>query len=162
MLTEIANEFLVDYHEESYRPDVLPLATARGAALVPRPWSDSCNREIGIFEAYGSCRPTVRFLRETSAWTLTWSTRSLVALAYLIIFGSLVPEYVYRRKKVRAQVGSDEVGGVLATCLDRGIDQGWLRHRFAVLHDVEDESELDRFMRAGRYRTGIPSSTQEH
>jgi hypothetical protein len=78
------------------------------------------------------------------------------------IFGDLIPEYVYSRPKVRAQAGSPELGGgVLAACVDRGFDGAWLRQRFARLHAVADTSTLDRFIRAGRYHTAVPSLTGE-
>jgi hypothetical protein len=74
------------------------------------------------------------------------------------IFGTELPEYVYSRPKVRAQAGSPDLGGgVLAACLDRGIDADWLRRRFAALHNLTDPAVLDGFIRAGRYRTAIPS-----
>ena len=164
---DLANEFLVDYHAEEYRgrtyyrlprlrPAALRTSLVRGL--------DTCNREIGIFEAYG--------LRVVQPYAAAVDDYLALPESFLtgddrkgaldrIVFGSLVPEYVYNRKKVRAEVGSDEVGGVLATCLDRGIDQDWLRRRFAALHDVEDDAELDRFMRAGRYRTGAPSIQEQ-
>jgi hypothetical protein len=54
-------------------------------------------------------------------------------------------------------VGSAETGGgVLAACVDRGIDAAWLKRRFAKLHETDDQAALARFMRAGRYRTAIP------
>jgi asparagine synthetase B (glutamine-hydrolysing) len=164
---DLANEFLVDYHAESYRgetyyrlprlrPGALRTSLVRGL--------DTCNREIGVFEAYGLrvIQPYAAAVDDYLALPEPFLTGEERKSALdRIVFGTRVPEYVYGRKKVRAQVGSDEVGGVLATCLDRGIDQVWLRRRFAALHDV-DEDELDRFMRAGRYRSGTPVSTQEH
>jgi hypothetical protein len=67
---------------------------------------------------------------------------------------------VYARPKVRAQAGSaDPAGGVLAACIDRGLDGPSLRRRFAELHGVADPTALDRFIRAGRYRTAaLPPS----
>jgi asparagine synthetase B (glutamine-hydrolysing) len=165
---DLANEFLVDYHAESYRGETyyrLPRLRPRALRTSLVRGLDTCNREIGIFEAYGLAvvQPYAAAADDYLALPEAFLTGDDRKSALdRIIFGPLVPEYVYRRKKVRAQVGSDEVGGVLATCLDRGIDQAWLRRRFAALHVVDDETELDRFMRAGRYRTGLPSSTQEH
>jgi hypothetical protein len=74
------------------------------------------------------------------------------------IFRDLVPDYVFSRAKVRAQVGDPDIGsGVLAACVDRGFDGNWLRRRFAALHDVADPSVLDRFIRAGRYSAAVPT-----
>jgi hypothetical protein len=74
------------------------------------------------------------------------------------IFGDLVPEYVFSRAKVRAQVGNPSTGGgVLAACVDRGFDDHWLRRRFARLHGVDDPAILHKFIRAGRYAAAVPS-----
>jgi asparagine synthetase B (glutamine-hydrolysing) len=159
---DLANEFLVDYHPESYRgrtyyrlprlrPGALRTSLVRGL--------DTSNREIGIFSAYGLnvVQPYAAAVDDYLALPESFLTGEDRKHALdRIVFGALVPEHVYARKKVRAQVGSDEVGGVLATCLKHGIDQSWLRHRFAALHNVEDDAQLDRFMRAGRYRSGLP------
>jgi asparagine synthetase B (glutamine-hydrolysing) len=160
---DLANEFLVDYEPESYRgttyyrlPRLRPAALR--ASLVRG--LDTCNREIGIFAAYG--------LRVVQPYAVAVDAYLSLPEDFLLlgdrkqalsrtIFGTLVPEHVYSRKKVRAQVGSASGGGVLALCLDRGIDPAWLRNRFSLLHGVEDMAELDRFMRAGRYRSGVPS-----
>jgi hypothetical protein len=50
----------------------------------------------------------------------------------------------------------------LGLCVDRGIDASHLRSRFAQLHGVDEPADLDRFIRAGRYRASAPtiSSTQ--
>jgi asparagine synthetase B (glutamine-hydrolysing) len=168
---DLANEFLVDYHAESYRGQTyyrLPRLRPRALRSSLVRGLDTCNREIGIFEAYelAVVQPYAVAVDDYLALPEAFLTGDERKSALdRVIFGSLVPEYVYQRKKVRAQVGSDEVGGVLGTCLDRGIDQDWLRRRFAALHDVDDDAALDRFMRAGRYRTAIPgnpTSTQEH
>jgi hypothetical protein len=160
---DLANEFLVDYEPESYRdstyyrlPRLRP-ATLR-ASLVRG--LDTCNREIGVFAAYG--------LRVVQPYAAAVDAYMSLPESFLMradrkpeisrtIFGTLVPEHVYTRKKVRAQVGSTSGEGVLGLCLDHGIDSGWLRRRFCRLHGIGDMAELDRFMRAGRYRSGIPS-----
>jgi hypothetical protein len=48
---------------------------------------------------------------------------------------------------------------VLGVCLAAGIDQPRLNERFARLHGLDadaDRAVLDRFMRYGRYRAGVP------
>ena len=160
---DLANEFLVDYEPESYRGQTyyrLPRLRAGALRTSLVRGLDTCNREIGIFSAYG--------LDVVQPYAVAVDAYMALPEDFLgeaerknaldrVIFGSLIPEHVYARKKVRAQVGSEEVGGVLATCLDRGVDQSWLRRRFASLHGVEDDAELDRFMRAGRYRSAVPT-----
>ena len=159
---DLANEFLVDYEPESYRgsqyyrlPRLHPAALR--ASLVRG--LDTCNRELGIFAARG--------LRLVQPYAVAVDQYLSLPEGFLelddrkpvlsrIIFGTMIPEHVYTRKKVRAQVGSESGGGVLGVCLDRGIDQTWLRRRFCELHGIEDTTELDRFIRAGRYRSEIP------
>jgi len=160
---DLANEFMADYHAERYKDATyyaLPrLSPAALRANLVR-GLDTTHREVGIF----------------AAWGLAVVQPYAVAVdAYLelgedvlgrddgkqrlcrAVFGDLIPPYVYSRPKVRAQAGSADLGGgVLAACVDRGLDAGWLRRRFSDLHDVADPRELDRFMRAGRYRTAPP------
>jgi hypothetical protein len=72
------------------------------------------------------------------------------------MFGNAIPDYVYSRPKTRAQIGDPEGdGGVLGLCLARGIDAGTLRRRFAKIHRATD-SDLDRFIRGGRYVASVP------
>jgi asparagine synthetase B (glutamine-hydrolysing) len=159
---DLANEFLADYHPERYGGATfyelprLPPAPLR-ASLVRG--VETSHREIGVFAAWGL--PVVQpyavavdaylglpgdFLRLSDAKPKL-SER---------MFGDLVPEYVYTRPKVRAQIGSTGGGGVLAACVDRGIDARWLRRRFAELHGLSDERALGRFMRGGRYQASVP------
>jgi asparagine synthetase B (glutamine-hydrolysing) len=165
---DLANEFLVDYHSERYRDTLyyelprLPAAALRTSLVRGL---DTCHREVGVFAAWG--------LSVVQPY-------AVVADAYLSlgddflasgdrkeqlcrhIFGTLIPEYVYSRPKVRAQAGSPEVaGGVLAACVDRGLDKNWLRQRFAHLHSLIDASSMDRFIRAGCYRSAIPTLAKE-
>jgi asparagine synthetase B (glutamine-hydrolysing) len=161
---DLANEFLVDYHPERYKGATyyeLPRlsAAALRASLVRG--LDSCHREIGVFAAWGLSvvQPyavAVDGYLELDSEFLGREERKQQLCRE--IFGDLLPHYVYARPKVRAQAGSPELdGGVLAACVDRGLDAAWLRRRFASLHDIADPSTLDRFIRAGRYRTAVPS-----
>jgi hypothetical protein len=74
-----------------------------------------------------------------------------------VTFGGLVPEHVLSRPKARAQLGGTQAGGVLAACVDRGVDAAELRRRFCALHAVAGAGVLDSFIRAGLYRSSIPS-----
>jgi asparagine synthetase B (glutamine-hydrolysing) len=165
---DLANEFLVDYHHERYKGATyyelprLP-AVALRASLVRG--LDTCHREAGVFAAWG--------LSVVQPYAIAVDAYLALDAHFLgreerkqqlcrEIFGDLLPDYVYSRPKVRAQAGSPELGGgVLAAWVDRGYDAAWLRHRFARLHDVADPRTLDRFIRAGRYRTAVPSLVSE-
>ena len=161
---DLANEFLVDYHPEQYRGVTyyelprLPAAALRTSLVRGL---DSCHREVGVFAAWGLSvvQPYAvavdAYLALDSDFLGREERKQQLCRE---IFGDLLPEYVYSRPKVRAQAGSPELGGgVLAACVDRGYDAAWLRRRFASLHDVADPSTLDRFLRAGLYRTAVPS-----
>jgi hypothetical protein len=69
------------------------------------------------------------------------------------VMGDRVPDFIYQRPKVRAQVGSsEEVGGTLAALLTQGIDAAQLETRFCHLMGLQPK-ELKSWIRAGRYRS---------
>jgi asparagine synthetase B (glutamine-hydrolysing) len=160
---DLANEFLVDYQPETYRDatyyDLPALApSALRTSLVHG--LDTCHREVGVFAAWGLhvVQPYAAAVDSYLALPETFlKLEDRKPRLSRAIFGTRLPEYVYRRTKVRAQVGGPKSdGGVLAACADRGLDAVWLRRRFAELHRVGDPSRLDRFIRAGRYRAAVP------
>jgi asparagine synthetase B (glutamine-hydrolysing) len=165
---DLANEFLVDYHAERYKGATfyelprLP-ATALRTSLVRG--LDTSHREIGVFAAWGLSVVQPYAVAADAYMALDPELLRHEDRKQRLcreIFGDLVPEYVYARPKTRAQVGDQDLGGgVLAACLDRGFDDDWLRQRFAKLHAVAEPSSLDRFIRAGRYRTAVPALTSE-
>jgi len=161
---DLPNEFLVDYHAETYRGTTYyelprlgmgPLRSALVAGL------DSSHREIGVFGAWGL--PVVQpyavavdsYLRLSEALLELDDRKERLCR---VVLGDRLPDYVYSRPKARAQLGGGESGGgVLGMCLDRGVDAPELRRRFARLHGAE-EAVLGRFLRAGRYRAGVPAA----
>ena len=160
---DLANEFLIDYEPEHYQgvdhyalPRVGPIALR--ASLVRG--LDTCHREIGIFSAWNLSvlqpyAAAVDAYLALPADFLTYEDRKQQLSR--AIFGKLLPEYVYTRRKVRAQIGSEQGGGVLAACTDRGIDSNWLKRHFAYLHGITNLADLNRFIRAGVYRSAVPS-----
>jgi asparagine synthetase B (glutamine-hydrolysing) len=164
---DLPNEYLVDYHAEQlggrtyYALPRLP-APALQAVLVRG--LDTSHREVGPLGAWSL--PAVQvyapavdhYLALPDAFLAESSRKDRLSR---LMFGDRIPEYVYSRPKTRAQVGDADVGrGVLGLCLARGIDQPALRRRFAELHGVEDPASLDRFIRAGRYRSALPRLTE--
>jgi asparagine synthetase B (glutamine-hydrolysing) len=161
---DLANEFLVDYHPERYEGTTYyPLPRLRPAALRANlvQGLDTSHRETGIFEWWEL--PVVQpyavvadaYLSIPEDWLSAEDRKRRLCEA---VFGPTIPSYVYKRIKARAQVGgAGSEGGVLGVCARRGIDRNWLRRRFAELHGVRDEGELDRFVRAGRYRSAVPA-----
>jgi asparagine synthetase B (glutamine-hydrolysing) len=159
---DLANEFLADYGEEQYRGATyyelprLPLPALRDALVRGL---DTSNREIGVFAAWGTdvVQPyaVAADLYLSLPVSLLASTEAKQKVARAA-FGDLLPEYVYRRVKVRAQVGSSQQDhGVLGLCIDNGIDARYLRERFAYIHRVAG-SDLNRFIRGGTYRSEVP------
>lgn len=161
---DLANEFLIDYHSESYNGRTyyqLPRLSPRALQTSLVQGLDSCHREVGIFAAWdlGVVQPYAvaadTYLSLSDDVLAMDNRKELLCRAAV---DGLLPEYIFTRPKVRAQVGSVEIGGgVLAACVDRGFDGPWLRRRFAELHDVTNPDVLDRFVRAGRYRSSVPS-----
>ncbi|MFU8815281.1 MAG: asparagine synthase-related protein [Pseudomonadales bacterium] len=165
---DLANEFLADYHPESYRGRTYyGLPRLSGAALrasLVRGVATS-HREIGVFAARGLALIQPYAVAVDAYMTLTdpfFDREDRKQQLCRAIFGDALPEYVYTRKKARAQVGDAHAGsGVLSAAVDRGIDAAWLRQRFAELHGVHDNKALGRFLRAGNYRSAIPFADQE-
>lgn len=164
---DLANEFLADYHPEQYRdrtyyalprlrPEALRASLVRGL--------DTSHREIGVFGAWHL--PVVQPYAAAVDDYLALPAQFLVEEGHKqrlcrSILRTDLPEYIYQRRKTRAQVGDPEAGGTLAACVDRGVDGPELRRRFARLHDVDDPRNLDRFLRAGLYRSAVPAPSHE-
>jgi asparagine synthetase B (glutamine-hydrolysing) len=164
---DLPNEYLVDYHAEQVggriyyalprlSPPALQAALVRGL--------DTSHREIGPFQAWSLpavqvYAPAVDHYLELPYAFLDEPRRKDRLSRHL--FGARIPEYVYTRPKTRAQVGDEDVGrGVLGLCLQRGIDAPALRRRFAELHGVRNQGLLNRFIRAGRYRSSVPRTAK--
>jgi asparagine synthetase B (glutamine-hydrolysing) len=160
---DLANEFLADYApvpyegQEYYRlpgigPADLRLTLIRGL--------DAGDREVGIFNHHGLdvFQPyglvVDQFLRLPGSFIA--GERSKQALARAVA-GDLLPGFIFDRVKVRAQIGSStQPTGILPLLIQRGNHAGWLRAAFCRLFNIDDESFLNRFIRAGRYRVATP------
>jgi asparagine synthetase B (glutamine-hydrolysing) len=161
---DLANEFLADYQPEEYAGTThyplprLALGALRASLIQGL---DTCNREVGVFSAWDLAvvQPYAAAVDEYLAIPdefLSDSERKRHLGRAMV--GDLLPEYVFQRAKTRAQIGGEGAeGGVLAACVDRGLDGPRLQRRFADLHGIENPSELNRFIRAGRYRAAVPS-----
>ncbi len=121
---------------------------------------DSTNREVGVFGAWGLplvqpyAAATHHYLRLPGTFLAQDDAKQQLCRE---VFGDLLPHYVLTRPKIRAQVGDPDIGGgVLASCIDQGVDQAVLRNRFAELHKLDRTGELDQFIRAGLYRSAVP------
>jgi asparagine synthetase B (glutamine-hydrolysing) len=160
---DIANELLADYNPEQlggrtfYALPRVPLPRLRDALVRGL---DASHREVGPFLAWG--------VRAVQPYAVTVDHYLSLPDAFLgladrkaqlcrMMFGDEIPGYVYERPKTRAQVGGRADGGVLGLCLDQGVDERFLRARFAALHSVADPTLLSRFICGGRYRAALPA-----
>jgi len=163
---DLPNELLVDYHAETYKGAIyyeLPRLDPAGLRRILVHGLDTCHREVGVFSAFGLTvvqpyAACVDLYLSLPADFLRLKDRKNRLVKKIV--GSQLPDYIYRRPKVRAQIGDTRDGGTLAACIDNGIDGAWLRRRFASLHEVGEEQALDRFIRAGRYRASIPTQKE--
>lgn len=157
---DMNNEFFADYAPVAYggrQYYVLP-KTDKGflrRALVRG--LDAGDREVGVFgrhgldviQPYGLLADAflelpVALLREANAKQNL--TREVA--------GDVLPEWIFRRPKIRAQIGDSQCGaGILPTMADRGRDSAWLRRAFRDAFGIEDEGFFNRFIRAGVYRS---------
>jgi asparagine synthetase B (glutamine-hydrolysing) len=161
---DLANELLADYGPETYRGVVyygLPELPPRALRDSLVRGLDSSHREVGVFGAWEL--PVVQpyavacdtYLSLPEPFLRLPDRKQRLAHA---TFGGVLPDYVLSRPKARAQLGGEHGGGVLAACIDRGLDAAELRRRFCALHAVADAGALDSFVRAGLYRSSLPSS----
>jgi asparagine synthetase B (glutamine-hydrolysing) len=159
---DFPNEYLVDYHAEELdghtyyalprlHPAALQAALVRGLETSHREVGPFRARNLPVVQLYG---PAVDHYLALSAPFLTDPQRK--ERLCRLMFGRAIPDYVYSRPKTRAQIG-DAAGvcGVLRVCLAHGIDAATLRRRFAELHRATD-SELNGFIRGGRYVATVP------
>ncbi len=162
---DLPNELLVDYQPEVYKGATyygLPRVDVAKLRSVLVDGLDTCHREVGVFGAFG-----LSVAQPYAACVDAYLSLPASLLAeqdrkdHLVtnIVGSELPAYIYERPKLRAQIGDTHDKGTLAACIDRGIDGSWLRGRFSALHGVGEERALDRFIRAGRYQTAMPTGT---
>jgi len=152
------NELMADYTPVQYAARdhyALPRLAAGRLRRFLVGGLDSGDREVGIFARWGIDTVQPYALIPDAYTTLPGgfleATGAKQRLARLVM-GERVPDFIYDRPKVRAQVGgSEEVGGTLAAMVDRGIDGAELERRFRDLVGF-DAPELRRWIRAGVYR----------
>ena len=151
------NELMADYRPVLYKGvEYYGLPRINGAQLrrFLVTGLDAGDREVGVFNAFGldTVQPYA-LAAEAYARVPAHRLEDPRAKQQLVrrVMGDRIPEAIYARPKLRAQVGSQEVGGTLAAIADRGLDASALRRRFAGLLGVE-ERELGALIRGGRYR----------
>jgi asparagine synthetase B (glutamine-hydrolysing) len=157
---DLANEFLADYTsvpydgKEYYRLPALPPADLRRALIRGL---DVGDREVGIFNHYGiDVIQPYSFVVDQYfqlPGTAIGDPHFKQAFAKQVA-GDLVPGFIFDRVKVRAQMGSSvEAPGILPVLIQTGYDTARLRSVFCRIFRIENPAALNRFVRAGRYRT---------
>ncbi len=117
---------------------------------------DSGDREIGIFNQHGLdvVQPygfvLDQYLRLPRSFVGNEGSKQALVRE---VAGDILPQFIFDRVKVRAQIGnSKEPTGILPILVDGGRDSKWLRKAFCELFKIKKETFLDRFIRVGRYR----------
>ena len=164
---DLANEFLADYTavafggKEYYRLPALPPAELRRTLIRGL---DVGDREVGIFNHYGLevIQPYAfvvdQYFQLPGAAIGDADFKQSFAKQ---IARDLLPGFVFDRVKVRAQMGSsDEAPGILPLLIQAGYDSTRLRNVFCRIFKIGNPATLNRFVRAGRYRTVNHSSGQ--
>jgi asparagine synthetase B (glutamine-hydrolysing) len=163
---DLANELLADYTPISYAgrefyalPDV---ETGRLRQTLVR-GLDAGDREVGVFARHGLdvIQPYAlaadEYLRLPGPMLGRDGFKQALSRE---IAGDLLPGFIFQRRKVRAQIGNATASsGILPLLVDRGIDAAWLRRAFCRIFSVHDDTCLDRFIRAGRYRVMSTATT---
>ncbi len=166
---DVMNELMADYTPVQFRGREyfgLPTLDRSRIRRFLVGGLDSGDREVGIFARFGieTVQPFALCAREYAALPAKLAceagSKSKLVRAML---GERIPEYVLARPKVRAQVAVEgEPGGTLALLVNRGIDQAFLRSRFASLLEI-DPHALGELTRAGHYRfsTRFPGTSAQ-
>lgn len=164
---DLANEFLADYEPVAYGGEgyyKLPRMERFDLRRTLIRGLDSGDREVGVFNHHGLdvVQPYGLIVNQYHRLPPEFigGNQSKQALAQKIA-GDLLPEFLFKRRKVRAQVGDSTAHtGILPLLIQRGRGAEWLRRTFCRLFNIHSVGVLDRFIRGGRYRGVRPFSPQ--
>jgi len=157
---DLMNEFVADYSPVVYRGQEYYSLPKVDRAALRRALIRGLNagdREIGVFgrhgldviQPYGLLAdalldlPTRLVSDEDSKQVLARS-----------IAGDLLPDWIFARTKVRAQIGTSRgITGILPVLLDSGRDAAWLRSTFRQAFGIDNDAFLSSLIRGGVYRS---------
>jgi len=151
---DLMNELLGDYTPVRYActdyyrlPEVTPerlrISLVRGI--------QTGDREVGVFRSRGLdvMQPYATVFDDLLRLPSTVAKAEVIRT----LAGGRLPAEVYRRPKIRAQIGDPVVRrGILPLLIDSGRDARWLENRFCKLFKIDDRAVLRRFIRGGVYR----------
>lgn len=156
---DLMNEFFADYvpvaygGRDYYRLPRLDRPSLRSILIRGL---DAGDREVGVFARHGLdlVQPygllADSYLRLPASLVREQDSKQRLVRA---VAGDLLPDWIFGRVKVRAQIGvSKEPTGILPVLLESGRDAAWLRRAFRARLAVRDDAVLNRFIRAGVYR----------
>jgi len=156
---DMMNEIMTDYAPVTYRGReyyALPDIDSGRLRTVLIKGLDSGDREVGIFGHHGIdiMQPyglvLEQYLRIPSSQIARDGSKNALVKE---VAGDLLPDFILRREKVRAQIGtSAEPSGILPVLVDSGRDSHWLREAWKERFKVSSDAVLNRFIRAGFYR----------
>jgi len=155
---DLMNEFVADYSPVVYRGREyysLPKVDHGRRTLVRG--LNAGDREVGIFGRHGLdvIQPyglLADVLLELPIRLVSHEdSKQNLARA---IAGDLLPDRIFARSKVRAQIGtSGEVTGILPVLLESGYDADWLRLTFRQAFGIDNDAFLSTFIHGGVYRS---------
>ncbi|PYM96544.1 MAG: hypothetical protein DME04_01505 [Candidatus Rokuibacteriota bacterium] len=157
---DLMNEFVADYSPVVYRgreyyslPKVDQGALRR--ALIRG--LNAGDREVGVFGRHGLdiIQPyglLADVLLELPIRLVSHEdSKQNLARA---IAGDLLPDWIFARTKVRAQIGtSRDITGILPVLLESGCDADWLRLTFRQAFGIDNDAFLSTFIHGGVYRS---------
>lgn len=157
---DLMNEILADYTPIEHRGRTyyaLPKLDPGALRMVLIKGLDAGDREIGVFARHGLdclrpyCLVLDRYLQLPGPFLGEERAKQRLVAE---IAGDLLPSFIMGRTKVRAQIGSDAPSsGILPLFVDSGRDSKWLRDAWRRVMNVGEDRALDRFLRAGSYRS---------
>lgn len=157
---DLGNEFFADYASvfyggREYYP--LPKVDKGSLRTVLVRGLDAGDREVGVFahhgldliQPYGLLADTYLDIPAFLLAEPQFKQRVIREVA-----AGLLPEWIFSRPKVRAQIGDSQcLAGILPTLAGSGRESVWLRQAFRDAFRIEDDGFFNRFIRAGVYRS---------
>ncbi|MEM7171632.1 MAG: asparagine synthase-related protein [Pseudomonadota bacterium] len=156
---DMMNEIVADYSPITYKGQEyysLPDLDFDKLRLVLVKGLDTGDREVGVFARHGIDLVQVyglvvdEYLKVPSAEIEEPGAKNKLVRA---IASDLLPDFLFNRQKVRAQIGtSDEPTGILPCLVDAGYTSDVLAEAWKKKFSIESDNVLRQFIRAGFYR----------
>ncbi|MDD2709060.1 MAG: asparagine synthase-related protein [Verrucomicrobiae bacterium] len=155
---ELMNELTADYTTVEFDGADYYVVPKLGKGRLRRLYlqgMDSASRETGVFRASNleAMEPYFAvaedYLQVPEDILIESNAKQQISA---MVGGDLVPGYIFDRKKVREQVGSEKSGGVLKTLIRAGITQDFLKRRFSGIFRIPPSLAVESVFQLGRFR----------